>query len=374
MHSAKSTFKALLGIAFLMFLVFSPVDQAHAQTPVSAQCIPSEIVGFVPYVYEGQLHSFDYFHSGLPGTILKTTVGNIELTPNYTSVWISGTSTQKVHVDVPGWYALSGSVPIHVQVLSRTGCLSSQTFLVTLPAASQGAVTPAIVPVEYTGPSTKPGAQVSPSTTGGNTSQPNAMMPSTTGSASIDLEVSCAPAEVELSWSAPTKVSSEFAIERAATGASFTRLGSVSGKVFTFVDTRVTAGTQYAYRVIGISDGRAVVTSPTKECGVPVDAAGALVPGKVVKCGWATSWWTVLLIAQIVASLLVINLLVALLQGNGWRFTLALFVPFALLLGLWFAFDSCRSNQWFPIMVTLITLATLFAPTFFKDTREEISR
>ncbi len=373
MHSAKSTLRTLVGMAFLMFLVFSPADQAHAQTPSLSLCSPSEIVGFVPYVYDGQIHSFDYFHSGLPGTILKTTVGNIELTPNYTSVWISGTSTQKVHVDVPGWYPLSGNVPIRVEVLSRTGCLSSQTFFVTLPTTAHTVVKP-VTPTGNIGASAQP-APLAPATTIQNdVSQPSPVVPSTTGNASIDLDVSCAPTEVTLSWSAPTKVSSEFAIERAATGASFTRLGSVSGKVLTFVDTHVTAGTQYAYRVIGISEGRAVVTSPTKECGVPVDAAGTTVPGKAVGCGWATSWWTVLLIVQIVTSLLIINLLTALLEGNGWRFTLALFAPFALLLGLWFAFDSCRSNQWFPIMVTLITLATLFAPTFFKDTREEAPR
>ncbi|MBP9668755.1 MAG: hypothetical protein KBE09_00500 [Candidatus Pacebacteria bacterium] len=368
MYTTKNVLTLLAGVSFAMSLVLAPVDTAHAQVSNTIQCNPSEISGFVPYVYDGQLHSFDYFHNGLPGTILRTTVGGITLTPNYTSVWISGTTTQKVHVDVPGWYSLSGNVPVVVEVLSRTGCASTQTFAVMLPVTPvKPTYTVAIAPVPSFVPTATPTAPII------EASQPVAPTETPTVSAlpSIELSVSCSPEKVALTWDAPKGTANEFAIERANTGESFMRLESVAGTVLTFTDENVSAGEQYAYRVIGLKEGRAVLSSPTKDCGVPANAAGATVPTKAAgKCGWASQWWTVFLIAQIVTSLIIINLLSELLRGNGWRFTLALFLPFALLLGLWFAFDVCRSNQWFPIMVTLITLATLFAPTFFKDAHQ----
>lgn len=349
--------RTLAGVAFLGLCLFMPGHYAQAQTPTVSQCNPSEIAGFVPYTYDGKLHSFDYFYNGLPGTVLKTVVGGIEIQPSYVSVWRVGTTTQKIHVDVPGWYSFSGNTTIAVEVLSRSGCTNKQVFTVVLPTAPvvQG-------PTKHTVTTTS-AAVASHNATA---QAPATQTPEPISKASMDLEILCGSSSAQLRWSSEQGNLDEILVERAAAGSSFERLHSASSLEQTYTDMAVHENTSYTYRVVGLEEGRAVITSPTKTCTLAGVGSLQETGQRTGKCGWAASWWSVLLVAQILSSLLIISVLAALLQGNGWRFTLALFAPFALLLGMWFAFDSCRENQWFPIMVTLVTLATLFAPTFLK--------
>lgn len=75
------------------------------------------------------------------------------------------------------------------------------------------------------------------------------------------------------------------------------------------------------------------------------------------------SGWIALAIICVVAILIVVDRLPYLLSGNGVKFAVVLLIIFLVMLGLWFIFDQCRSQRWFPIVVTLLTLATLIAPT-----------
>lgn len=362
------------GFFLVAAMLLMPQGQAHAQTPM---CDPSEIANFVPYIYDGELHSFDYFHNGVSGTPVRAQVGNIDLLPTFTSVWSNGVPPTKIHVDVPGWYGISGTVPVRVEILSQSGCLSTQTFIVTLPekpilvtpsAPTQTAVS---IPQQQT-------QGAASSATQANESPVAPTEPTTTEAAPIEpaiaSTVQCTSGVAELTWTVRTAMFDQFTIERSVADEPFAQLASTEASERSFIDTSLSkeAG-RHTYRIVGMQDGAQIAVSPVATCNIsPTVTEG----GKNIAdttCGWGSEWWTVFLIALVIVSLVVINALEMLLMGNGWRFTVALFVPFALLLGLWFAFDTCRENQWFPILVTLITLGTLFAPTFLREDGEKPS-
>jgi len=133
-------------------------------------------------------------------------------------------------------------------------------------------------------------------------------------------------------------------------------------------------GTEYAYRVRGFDGVSFLKDTQSAECAIPAESAGGTInPVKpAATChSWGVPVWAGLLVLHLVAALIIMDMLAVLLIGNGWRFTVALFVPFALFLTLWFVFDGCRTQQWFPVIVTLITLLTLFSPTLFGPKRNE---
>jgi len=78
---------------------------------------------------------------------------------------------------------------------------------------------------------------------------------------------------------------------------------------------------------------------------------------------WGDATWILLTIVSIALVLVIIDSLPYLLSGGGMRFGIALLALFLTMVGLWFMFDGCREYRWFPIIITIITLFTLAAPT-----------
>lgn len=297
----------------VLFFVLG-ASPAHAQVASTTSPLPScGVSSFTPYVYnDGTLHSFDYVLSGTSSLPLVSRVGDMQLDVRYSTVWRSATST-KIHVDVPRWNGFKEVTPV---VLGAPGC-AEQTFVVLLPQAKPTIPTP-IVPIIPVTPST---SYTPP------TSQPTAPKQ----------PVKEAPMPVS---SAPTQSTS---------------------------DTKSTTTANQDNFVSQILKNLRADKEPTA-------TPGAVAPtvGKSGQCTTpAPALWVAFLIVHLVASVIILNNTSFLLQGNGWRFSAALFAPFIAMLGLWFLFDGCRSYQWFPILTTLFTLITLLAPTFFTQERAE---
>ncbi len=353
--SIKAYFFSLL---FLLTVSFA--GSASAQTALP-QC-NGHVQSIVPHVYNGTLDSFDYFYSGTEGAqVLRTTVGGNVLSPRYTTTW-KNTET-KFHVDVPKWFNLSGSVSIEVVLMGKDGCIETRVFTVNIPSQPVRTVphistVPVSVPVEN---QATPVQTPETATTVSTTPQGQA------------LEVVCSPTEASLTWAAQPG-STSYIVERSEAGSDFAAIKIVKGEVGTYRDTTVINGHVYTYRVRGFDGVHFTGTSVEARCGVPVDAAAPIIPEKPGSCStWPAAAWVALLIGQLVLALITIDMLGILLIGNGWRFTAALFIPFAGLLSVWFVFDACRTFQWFPILVTLITLVTLFAPALLVKQGRETS-
>lgn len=84
---------------------------------------------------------------------------------------------------------------------------------------------------------------------------------------------------------------------------------------------------------------------------------------------WPRGTWIFLTVIAIAAVLVILDSLPFLLAGNGVRFAAVLLAMFLVLLALWFTFDRCHVNRWFPLVVTLITLGTLVMPTALEGKR-----
>lgn len=337
------------GFAIVLTGVFSLPVSAHAQ--VQSPC-PTVVHGFVPHINDGRLDSFDFFVSSTGTPVVgNVSVGSIPMESRYVTTWQQGAWT-KVHVDVPSWYGFSGVTPVVVSV-SKGVCSDTETFAVLLPQN--------LIPKKAAVPVKAPVAVPQEKGTVEKALKPVASSP-------IHASVSCEPGKATLSWDTDTTNVTQFVVERSdAPKGAFAAIKILPGNELGFTDTSVREGAAYSYRVKSFLAGKTLSTSPEVACGIPVAAAATPPPVREAPRGcssWPALLWVGLVIAQLVSSIVIVDKLARLLQGNGWRFSLALFVPFATLLAAWFVFDACRAFQWFPVIVTLVTLATLFAPVF----------
>ncbi len=337
----------------------------------------SHIRDFTPYVYEDGLNSFDLFYDGAGApVVLETTVAGRVLEPRYTSIW-DGAVT-KIHVDVPGWYGFSGTVPVRVTVASLNGCLETAQFDVFVPKAAPktspvvqsgtGHATPAISqpsPVKVATPVT-PEVIIAPTQEAETLVTPETPV-------SGPFRVSCTAAAA-LSWGVGHPMPLSHIVERREIGfGKFVSIAKLPGGVSEYVDDS-SDGKAYVYRVVRLNADSTVSVSEPTPCYTPetVVVTPTTTSGFAAACSsWGGSVWGFLLALHLAAAVITISYLQSLIAGNGWRFTTALFIPFAITLGLWFWFDTCRANQWFPISVSLITLIALIIGPAFSDQEPE---
>ena len=150
--SSKVILSAVLYIGLLVVGIFGNAVSAEATT-LPAVCTNTPVVqDFKPYVYEGDLHSFDYTVVG-DGTPVATAtvVGGNALESRFTTYWKTDTAqATKIHVDVPSWYGIAGEVHIMVSVMTATGvgCVVQKEFVVQLPVRHIDAVVPVTHPTQ----------------------------------------------------------------------------------------------------------------------------------------------------------------------------------------------------------------------------------
>lgn len=351
--------RSLLFSLFIIVACALPAT-SHAQT-VPTSCAIDAV--FVPYVYDdGVLHSFDVFiESGAPLDTGVVTVGSHTLDPRLTTTWDIGGGFEKVHVDVPSWYNLSGEIQIYLAVSHET-CQNDYNFTVHLPKKAE--YVPIVSIETLSKPATSGGSyETSPPEETGNTTQSVDK-----GGDMLTLALSCTDNVISASW-APVAGAESYVLEKTVSDSTFLAVKVLGATSASYDYTWTGDDLNQSYRLRAFAKGSFIATSEAVMCKGKGGAAGTIAPpvpretcGPLPALGWIG-----LLVVQITLSLLTIDLSRMLLSGNGWRFVLALFIPFASLLGLWFFLDLCRLNQWFPIAVTIITLLTLFAPTFWNN-------
>lgn len=98
-----------------------------------ASCVAPVISNFTPYIYDGELHSFEYTVNGSESPLVVAVVGERGIEYRY-STQRKGNGASRVHVDVPGWYGFTGEMRVVVSVLTGADahCWSAAEFHVKL--------------------------------------------------------------------------------------------------------------------------------------------------------------------------------------------------------------------------------------------------
>ncbi len=313
---AQKVANVLYAAVFVFGLfVFTGITEAALPEPYAVNptptCVSPKIQNFTPYIYDGELHSFEYTVSGSENPlVVATVVGERGIEYRYTTQR-RGEGLSRVHVDVPGWYGFSGDTRIVASVATGADahCWSVAEFRVKLSGPTKSAATvTAITPVAT--PTVKPRTETPPSPKGVR------ILDNTTSAGTPPAPT--APKDSE---------------EPISSDASLTR------EMITSISAFFGAG------------------ASKNQCrDLPQSA------------------WIALLIAIIVALLVVIDRLPYLLKGNGVQFAISHLIVFVVALTLWFIFDGCRSHRWFPIAVTVLVLLTLLTPTALDVKRVRVKK
>jgi len=316
-HFTQRANWALLSVFFVatlfIFFVTAP-SSVHGQT--ISVCSEPNVGNFVPYIYEGELHSFDYtVFDNDRGVVLplQTIIDGRGIEARYSSEWTSNGDT-RVHVDVPGWEGFNGTFPVtvHVKTGPDASCETQATFTVSLPnvpittsptalMGGAGAETPT---TNTQVPSTSQGTQQTPTTDPGTNTAPSVAVSvdadaGMVGEDTITDSAGVAPIEEDLDTDSD---------------------GDANGFLSFFA---------------------------------PITPSGS-----VCKTLPLASWVALAVLHLIIAGIIIFFLREFISDSNLW-FTVALLVPFVGFLLAWFLLDGCRMHQWFPVVVALISLGTV---------------
>jgi hypothetical protein len=311
--------KALLFIVLAVLAVtFMTAGIANAQTtaPISS-CAQPNVGGFLPYIYDGELHSFDYIvfdnDRGVVAPI-QTVIDGREIETRYSTEWTLNGDT-RVHVDVPTWEGFYGTFPvtIHVKTGESASCETQATFNVSLPeivsasliTESFGTGGPVYRPPSDS--STVP-TSVVPSTTESNDESPSVTISVDEGTSGDDTMMEDEDKDFA------SVISDEGTSDQGAGAKGISALASFFAPI--------------------TPDGGACKTLPI------------------------ASWIILSIIHVAIAGAIIFFLRNLISESNLW-FTVALLVPFIGFLALWFLFDGCRMHQWFPVVIALVSLGTV---------------
>lgn len=290
-----------------LLLLFAP-SQASAQT--ANACSAPTVGNFTPFVYDGELHSFEYSiaddEEHLPETIV---IDGTEISLRYASVWDEKIAGQRVvHVDVPHFDlpTIEGNTSIIVentQVPPPPGsgpCTSEAVFSLELPTR------PAPQPPTETPTQPEP---TTPDTTGTGSDADDE--PSEPGTGEPDTDTT---PDGENGDGTPGNGTPD---ETDTTGGETDDDGSFLGGF-----------------------------------GTPIRGAGGLCVSAPL------SAWLVLGVVALLVALATLLYMPRIAQSNALLAT-SILAPLVLFLGIWYFFDGCRVFMWFPIAILIISLGTL---------------
>lgn len=293
-------------ILLASFLVVGSAEATTTNSPSNSQwattssCTKPSIQGFTAYIYEGELNSFEYTVVGCDHPLVSATVAGRVIENRYATFKSVQAGITRVHVDVPSWYGFSGDTSIVIAAL--------------------------------TGPKIDCFAQ----------SEFHVKLAEYVSQDSIAQVVE-----------PPVMPVVEMINPISKTPEPPTKVGIIEGGS---TDVVAEDGTQK-------EDQKSDNEGLTRKMVASISAfLGSNVEKGTCKT-MPTSGWIALAIICVVAILIVVDRLPYLLSGNGVKFAVVLLIIFLVMLGLWFIFDQCRSQRWFPIVVTLLTLGTLITPT-----------
>jgi hypothetical protein len=307
----------ILALFAIGFTFNAQVVSAQTSIPLPS-CTQPNIGGFVPYIYEGELHSFDYLvFDNDRGVVAptQTIIAGKGIETRYSTEWTLNGDT-RVHVDVPSWEGFSGTFPVTVHVKTGAGasCETQATFNVSLPAN----VPPAPISQNFGtgGPVSTASSDTSPAPTSAVTSINDGKDDSPSVTISVDEEVNNTNIMEDV-----TNEDEIFVIEDDSSGSE-------------------TLG--FKERFSALTSLFAPITPESGVCRtLPV-----------------ASWVVLSVIHVLIAGVIIFYLRNLISESNLW-FTVALLVPFIGFLALWFVFDGCRMHQWFPVVIALVSLGTV---------------
>ena len=326
----------VLYISFLLlaifFSLFLSAGSAHAQT--IASCAQPNIGNFVPYIYDGELHSFDYtVFDNDRGVVLplQTLIDNKNIEARYSSEWTSNGDT-RVHVDVPGWEGFRGTFPVtvHVKTGPDASCETQATFTVSLPELPPQTSTPVSGTNDY-----GTGGPVSSEAGDGKSSISNDTVAVTDTTPSIEVSID----------DRDTEEGNDTMEEDAITDDSM-----ISPDTENLQDTN------------------------EEEKGSFLSLFAPITPqGSICRTLPLLSWVLLAVLHLIIAGAILFFLRSLISESNLW-FTIALLVPFIGFLLMWFLLDGCRMHQWFPVVVALISLGTVLGvPASDEEPRKVVA-
>jgi len=291
---------------------------ASAQTlPICAQ---PNVGNFVPYIYDGELHSFDYtVFDNVRGVVvpLQTRIDGKGVEARYSSEWTLNGDT-RVHVDVPGWEGFRGTFPVmvHVKTGPDASCETRATFIVSLPEVPQASAPTGTTDYGTGGPVPSDSLSESAETT---TSMETETMTGSVTDPTIEISISDEDPEGE-----------------------------------TNDDINIISDTPEEETVISEDNE----TADKKTSGFLALFAPINPEGSSCKTLPLLSWILLAVLHLIIAGAILFFLRSLISESNLW-FTIALLVPFIGFLLAWFLLDGCRIHQWFPVVVALISLGTV---------------
>lgn len=308
----------LLIVLSILAITFMTAGIANAQTPAPiSSCAQPNVGGFVPYIYDGELHSFDYVvFDNDRGVVAptQTVIDGRGIETRYSTEWTLNGDT-RIHVDVPTWEGFYGTFPVTVHVKTGEGatCETQATFNVSLPEKVPTA--PITQDFGTGGPVSTPSSDTSPAPTSAVTSTTDSQDESPSVTISVD------------------------------------EVADDSGVTIEDADediVPVTSGEE-----TGDESGDAKGVSALASLFAPITPDGG-----VCKTLPIASWIILSIIHVAIAGAIIFFLRNLISESNLW-FTVALLVPFIGFLALWFVFDGCRMHQWFPVVVALVSLGTV---------------
>ena len=198
---ARSVLASAL-IVISLIVTFSAPVQAAAATTVNVQtaqvlppggnsCTPLSAAGFIPYIYDGSLHSFEFNVPDISYVAIAASAGSTNIPFAQMTRRVGPGGALRVHVDIETT-PVGRSLPIRITMLSAKGsgqpvCIAG--VLVSSIDSISAAPSPAPTPSPLPTPAPRPGVRPTPSPSVSPTPLPAPTPSPTTGPAATSAPV-----------------------------------------------------------------------------------------------------------------------------------------------------------------------------------------
>lgn len=139
-------------------------------------CAQLPVTGFTPYIYNNELHSFEFFIPDTSYVALVGLVGETAIPFNYMTRRVDATGNLRIHVDVES-AAIRGNLPLSVTMLSSKG--PGSPVCLTVVTTSLASTAPAPAPAPAPTPTPRPNPTQQPRPTGTGTGSSTVQPPAT---------------------------------------------------------------------------------------------------------------------------------------------------------------------------------------------------
>ena len=147
--------------------------------PGGASCAPVVASGFIPYIYNGSLDSFDFTVPDPSYVAVGGVVGSTPMPLQFMTRRLYPNGTLRVHVDIPSTRIGTG-LPIQITLLSAKTSPAVTCLSLVMMVTGESAGIPSVPPPPVTHPTVPPPVQPSKPSTGGSSAHGTSPNPATT--------------------------------------------------------------------------------------------------------------------------------------------------------------------------------------------------